>query len=795
LFSFIVDAFPGDSLGVGCTEFYYTSAEDSCTGSCSGGGLTLFPAPSSANTALSVSLGTINCQPEEFIDLPILVSSSITLSNINFDFAVVVNNTAPDGFYAAPEFTNDLGGTSPDVTILYNDVMKQYVVKLEYTGEASGLFFGTNIQLGTIRIYRPPVLCQGYTLSATLAPGRIRVSGGLSPGCRAVQIGATATTQCVVPAMPECSEEFQFDITTEEDLDDCSVLKVYATLSWDPADFGGDTTLSFNQLRAMLDFNMDNGVTIVNAQSEGFSCPGSGNDPVTCPGPSCLPFAGNSVELCINVGSPITVTNHARIVVTFSAPTGCVQGVVVRKMALKRPGGSVCQPDVNAPLGFPYCSPMMANFIRGNIATEMGCKVEDVVIEIAADSGAPSKCNQTTDTGIDAYFQCEPYTSGCLCEIGTAGEYFVTPSKNDNPLNGVTTYDLVLISKHILALEPLNSPYKMIAADANKSGSITTFDIIGIRKLILGIDTVFPNNNSWRFVDRYFAFPDTTNPFETVFPEVITLSSLPDTMVDFTGIKVGDVNNTVVTDCDSICDTWQRPAGVYNLREPRRDALKAGQYYTLPIRAGGESTLIAWQSAFRFDPELLELVGPSVGDVPGLLADNFNLAQASDGIIRASWFAQPDAWEEASLKPGQALFNLTFRVKQDLPENVRLVDIDESLMPNLGWTETGTAYALQTAVSSLRSEPEQMEVPIWLRCQPNPSAGAVTFDVLALPQPRRAQLAVFDAFGRRMWWRDLGKETGPLQINVPEAAAWPAGVYHWELRFDKQRSNGTFVRQ
>jgi hypothetical protein len=38
--------------------------------------------------------------------------------------------------------------------------------------------------------------------------------------------------------------------------------------------------------------------------------------------------------------------------------------------------------------------------------------------------------------------------------------------------------DLVLISKHILGLEPLNSPYKMIAADANKSNSITTFDIV-----------------------------------------------------------------------------------------------------------------------------------------------------------------------------------------------------------------------------------------------------------------------------------------------------------------------------
>jgi hypothetical protein len=48
--------------------------------------------------------------------------------------------------------------------------------------------------------------------------------------------------------------------------------------------------------------------------------------------------------------------------------------------------------------------------------------------------------------------------------IPLAGNYTVTPEKDDNPLNGVTTLDLALISKHILGIENLNSPYKIIAA-------------------------------------------------------------------------------------------------------------------------------------------------------------------------------------------------------------------------------------------------------------------------------------------------------------------------------------------
>lgn len=313
--------------------------------------------------------------------------------------------------------------------------------------------------------------------------------------------------------------------------------------------------------------------------------------------------------------------------------------------------------------------------------------------------------------------------------------------------------------------------------------------------MILGHYSEFPANTSWRFVNKAFVFPNLNNPFETIFEEEITLTALPNTVVDFVGIKVGDLNNSAAVECDD-CQAFERPEGLYPLQLSRKAVLRAGDLYTLPVRAGGDIPLIAWQSAFRFDPAYLELIGPSLGDVPGISADNFNLDQAEEGLIRALWFAEPDAWEETSIQPGQSLFNLTFRVKQDLPENESLIRLDEVAMPNYAWTKEGRTLALQTAVSSSREGgTEQIDMPLWVRCRPNPSMGAVTFDIVALPQLRRAQLNVFDAFGRRVWYRDLGSETGPNQIMVPEAASWPAGVYHWELRLDEQKSTGTFVRQ
>jgi len=127
-------------------------------------------------------------------------------------------------------------------------------------------------------------------------------------------------------------------------------------------------------------------------------------------------------------------------------------------------------------------------------------------------------------------------------------DYTVTAFRNDNHLNGVTTFDIVLISKHILGLQPLDSPYKRIAADVNHSESITTLDIIHMRKLILNIYEEFPSNTSWRFIDQRYHFPAPENPWQEFFPELININDLIGENLNaaFIGIKIGDVNGSAV---------------------------------------------------------------------------------------------------------------------------------------------------------------------------------------------------------------------------------------------------------
>ena len=82
-------------------------------------------------------------------------------------------------------------------------------------------------------------------------------------------------------------------------------------------------------------------------------------------------------------------------------------------------------------------------------------------------------------------------------------------------------------------------------ADANNSGSISTLDIVDIRKLILGINANFTNNTSFRFVDADYVFENEENPFLEGFPELVNVNNLnADIETNFIAIKVGDLNGS-----------------------------------------------------------------------------------------------------------------------------------------------------------------------------------------------------------------------------------------------------------
>lgn len=207
----------------------------------------------------------------------------------------------------------------------------------------------------------------------------------------------------------------------------------------------------------------------------------------------------------------------------------------------------------------------------------------------------------------------------------------LVPTHDVNPLHGVTTFDLVLISKHILNITLLDSPYKLIAADVNNSKTITTFDLVELRKLILQMTDDFANNTSWRFVERNYSFPTPSNPWQETFPEFININNIPSDVLnaDFVAVKIGDVNNSASFSGN---DSDERDNGML-IFQAKDQRLKAGETFEVAFGAD-DFEAMGYQFTLDFNSDLLEFV--EIGE--GLAnASHFGLAKLDDHAITASW--------------------------------------------------------------------------------------------------------------------------------------------------------------
>lgn len=174
-----------------------------------------------------------------------------------------------------------------------------------------------------------------------------------------------------------------------------------------------------------------------------------------------------------------------------------------------------------------WCIKNARTEISGVIKTEAGDPVTNVTV------GLTNMPNLVTDNSGSYLFN----------NLVQGNSYTITPQKSMNIKNGVTTHDLVLMNKHILGLELLNSPYKIIAADVNNDGKVSTSDMIELRKVILGYNDYFPNNDSWRFINQNTIFNDPSKPLLQTLNGFVNIPSISGVNnIDFIGIKVGDLS-------------------------------------------------------------------------------------------------------------------------------------------------------------------------------------------------------------------------------------------------------------
>lgn len=119
-------------------------------------------------------------------------------------------------------------------------------------------------------------------------------------------------------------------------------------------------------------------------------------------------------------------------------------------------------------------------------------------------------------------------------------DYMIQPSMAGDLRDGISTLDLLLLQRHILGISKFKEAYQYLAGDVNNSGTISSADLVELRKVILGVYESFPNNNVWNFVNR--AHLNENVKLKDI--NYIALSGLDHNVMgnNFIGIKTGDIN-------------------------------------------------------------------------------------------------------------------------------------------------------------------------------------------------------------------------------------------------------------
>ncbi|MBC7776987.1 MAG: hypothetical protein H7246_16265 [Phycisphaerae bacterium] len=379
--------------------------------------------------------------------------------------------------------------------------------------------------------------------------------------------------------------------------------------------------------------------------------------------------------------------------------------------------------------------------------------------------------------------------SGCseLSALPPTSLFSLIAAKDTFPLNGVTTYDLLLISKHILALQPFDAGWKNTAADVNQSNSVTTFDIVELRKLILGLTNKLPNATpSWLF------FVDTCtvwgNPFYGYCPKAYSLpvqsiSSYPPNL-SFNGIKMGDVNASA-----SSIDTFQGIAvtrGAAASLELPDITLRMGETLDIPLRATEGGAWEGLQFSLKFDPEILEIEGVVPNGSIALDLENWSKPDA--GVLNLSWSnAIP-----TPVLPGDALLHLRVKARS----TARLSEVFK--MPKVArvqpevYDAAGVTHPLQLVFSQRASTFETGAIQVFTP-MPNPTTGSALLP-LRLNAAETVSLEICDLRGQALWRMVSPLEPGAHFLEIPAAAMSQSGVYVWRVCAGNVVQSGRMVR-
>jgi hypothetical protein len=394
--------------------------------------------------------------------------------------------------------------------------------------------------------------------------------------------------------------------------------------------------------------------------------------------------------------------------------------------------------------------------IGGNIIKENGKAVESVMVSVQNDADELMEQDETDNRGQYGF------------RLQKQSNVMLKPTKDDDVLNGVSTFDILQIRKHILGREILDSPYQLIAADINHSNTITTADVIALRKVLLQVETSFPNNTSWRFIRSDYEFENPTNPFEGQMPENAWIEDLDNTQeIDFIAIKIGDLNGSALGVLPSFNQTNAENRNQVNFHISQKAALQEGTQ--LVDFALTKTSIQALQFTLKFDPKQVEII--SIPTTDQVKPSNFGTSYMQRGYLTFSWEALEERREAFH-------FQLLVKTNSSLAAK-ELFKINSKITPAKAFDASGNVYQLGTLAKENKYDYKLFQN------RPNPFRHQTTI-YFTLPAKSQGKLTIFNHMGQRLKTFQGTFESGKNELLIDNLHHKGVLYYQLETTFGTQ---------
>lgn len=330
----------------------------------------------------------------------------------------------------------------------------------------------------------------------------------------------------------------------------------------------------------------------------------------------------------------------------------------------------------------------------------------------------------------------------------------VAPAKNDEWRRGVDIVDVARIRRHFLETLPLDSKYKILAADVNKDGRINVLDVALTNRLFLQKIQEFPNNTSWRFIPS--SFGTNFDPLDVNINEFISLNdnNVDDQRLDFISVKVGDVDHNALLRDNTSGST--RSLLTMDISIPDT-IVNPGMNIRIPVFADGVDSFSLFSMQINYDQTLFTLSGIESTVLPSFGGGNYN---DLDGKILLGW----DHPQGRNIVRQGALMYLVFESK------VNLGSSELSMSEVNFYTKDFDKLNTQSINGSMRlmtSSTNEATYSKHISTYPNPFNTQVNI-LVELPTPEAITLTVFDASGKQISTIHVAQKSAKHEISLDD---------------------------